>query len=129
MIVVDTSVFVDYFNGEINSETDTLDAILGNQLIVVGDLIAMELLQGFRESKDLNRVLSLFNDLEKREMITFDWAIKYAEMYRYLRSKGITIRKSIDTIIAGYCIIHNLPLLQRDRDFQPYQKYLGLNLL
>ena len=129
MMVVDTSVFIDYFNGRESAQTSTLDDLLGKELIVVGDVVMMELLQGFRSERDFKTALSLLSQLENRSFLSTELAIKYAEMYRLLRSKGVTIRKSMDTIIAGYCIIHKLSLLQTDRDFEPFQNHLGLKLV
>ena len=126
MILVDTSVWIDYFNGKDNLETDILDKALGNETVAIGDLILIEILQGFRVDKQYNMAKELLEPLQKFEMLSLDIAVKTAENYRKLRKKGITIRKTADVIIATYCIENNIPLLFTDRDFIPFVKYLGL---
>ena len=129
MIFVDSSVWIDYFNGKITEQTNLLDSLLGREPIVVGDLILTEVLQGFREDKDFERAKRLFECLVFRPMLGKELAIKSAENYRCLRSKGITIAKTIDVMIATFCIENNLPLLHSDKDFEPMAKYLGLEAL
>lgn len=126
MILVDTSVWIDYFNGIDNLETDTLDKSLGNEIVAIGDLILIEILQGFRTDKQYNMAKELLEPLQKFEMLGLDIAVKTADNYRKLRKKGITIRKTADVIIATYCIENNIPLLFTDRDFIPCVKHLGL---
>ncbi|PCI60777.1 MAG: VapC toxin family PIN domain ribonuclease [Gammaproteobacteria bacterium] len=126
MILVDTSVWIDYFNGNENLETDILDKALGNETVAIGDLILIEILQGFRTDKQYNLAKELLEPLQKFEMLGLDIAVKTADNYRKLRKKGITIRKTADVIIATYCIEKNIPLLFTDRDFIPFVKYLGL---
>lgn len=126
MMVVDSSVWIDYFNGIVNPETERLDAGLGNELIVVGDLILAEVLQGFERAADYRKAKSLLEYLEFREMLGRDVALASADNYRKLRQQGITIRKTIDMLIGTYCILNRLPLLHRDRDFEPMAQHLGL---
>jgi predicted nucleic acid-binding protein len=126
VILVDTSVWIDYFNGKNNLETDMLDKALGNEVVAIGDLILVEILQGFRSDKQYNMVRELLEPLQKFEMLGLDIAAKSADNYRKLRKKGITIRKTTDVIIATYCIEKNIPLLFTDRDFIPFVKHLGL---
>ncbi len=126
MIVVDSSVWIDYFIGAENTQTNTLHARLGNQPVAAGDLILAEVLQGFRKDKDFKNAKMLFESVRIFEMLDVDIAIKSAENFRKLRKKGITVRKTIDTIIATYCIEENIPLLYSDRDFKPFVKHLGL---
>jgi len=126
MILVDTSVWIDYFNGIDSLETDTLDKALGNETVAIGDLILIEILQGFRTDKQYNMAKELLEPLQKFEMLGLDIAVKTADNYRKLRKKGMTIRKTADVIIATYCIENNIPLLFTDRDFIPFVKYLGL---
>ncbi|MFA6312949.1 MAG: PIN domain nuclease [Sterolibacterium sp.] len=126
MIVVDSSVWIDYFNGMSNPETEKLDAALGNELIVIGDLILAEVLQGFERDADYRKAKSLLEHLEFREMLGREVALASAENYRKLRQQGITIRKTIDMLIGTFCILNRLPLLHRDRDFAPMAKHLGL---
>jgi len=126
MILVDTSVWIDYFNGKDNLETDILDKALGNETVAIGDLILIEILQGFRVDKQYNMAKELLEPLQKFEMLGLNIAVKTADNYRKLRKKGITIRKTADVIIATYCIENNIPLLFTDRDFVPFVKHLGL---
>ena len=129
MILADSSVWIDYFNGRISPETDTLDGLLGQQLILAGDLILTEVLQGFRRQKDYHIALELFEAIEIRNLAGRDIALQAAQNYRALRAKGITPRKTIDMIIGTYCIVHELPLLHADRDFDVLEAELGLRTL
>lgn len=126
MILVDTSVWIDYFNGIDSLETDTLDKALGNETVAIGDLILIEILQGFRADKRYNLAKELLEPLQKFEMLGLDIAVKTADNYRTLRKKGITVRKTADVIIATYCIENNMPLLFANRGFIPFVKHLGL---
>jgi hypothetical protein len=126
MIMVDSSVWIDYFTGVINKQTDTLDKILGLRPIAVGDLILTEVLQGFRRDQDYEAAKTLFDDLTVFEMLGKNMALKSAENFRALRMKGVTIRKTADVIIASFCIERKLPLLFSDKDFKPFVKHLGL---
>lgn len=126
MILVDSGVWIDYFNGVDNEQTDTLNGVLGIKPVAVGDLILTEVLQGFRADKDYVTAKSLFEDLIIFDLVGKDMAIKSAENFRTLRKKGITIRKPVDVIIASFCIERKLPLLFSDRDFMPFVKNLGL---
>lgn len=126
MIMVDSSVWIDYFNGVDNKQTTMLDNILGEKPVAVGDLIMTEVLQGFREDKDYKTAKSLFEDLVIFDLVGKDMAIKSAENFRALRKRGITIRKPTDVIIASFCIERNIPLLFSDKDFKPFVKHVGL---
>jgi hypothetical protein len=126
MIMVDSSVWIDYFTGVINKQTDTLDKILGLRPIAVGDLILSEVLQGFRRDRDYEAAKTLFDELTVFEMLGKNMALKSVENFRALRMKGITIRKTADVIIASFCIERKLPLLFSDKDFNPFVKHLGL---
>ncbi|MBT8419682.1 MAG: PIN domain nuclease [Gammaproteobacteria bacterium] len=126
MILVDTSVWVDFFNGKETNQTHWLEYCLSNTVIMVGDLILAELLQGFKSDKDYLIAKSLLEELELVPLCSIELAIKSARNYRVLRKKGITIRKTIDSIIATYCIENNIPLLYSDRDFEPFVKNLKL---
>jgi predicted nucleic acid-binding protein len=126
-IVVDTSVWVNYFNGIRSPQVLKLDkAIDDNAPIFVGDLIICEVLQGFRFPKSLSAAKSLFQTLERGPMTSVYLAEQAADNYRALRSKGITTRNSIDVMIATYCLENNARLLHEDRDFIPFEKHLGL---
>lgn len=126
MIMVDSSVWIDYFNGVHNKQSDTLNELLGVRPIAIGDLILTEVLQGFRGDKDYKTAKSLFDDLVIFDLLGKDMAIKSADNFRILRKKGVTIRKPIDVMIATFCIERKLPLLFSDKDFKPFVKNLGL---
>lgn len=126
MIIADTSVWIDYINGNDTPEVKVLDEKLESDLVVIGDLILLEILQGFKSDKDYNLVKKTLMVLEQREFLGTEPAIKASENYRKLRKKGVTVRKTNDVIIASYCIENNIPLLFSDRDFQPFVEHLGL---
>lgn len=126
MIVVDSSVWIDYFSGVDNAQADRLDNTLGLKPVAAGDLIMTEVLQGFRHDKDYKTARKLFEDLTIFEMLGQSMAVKSADNFRRLRKKGITIRKTADVIIATFCIEQKLPLLFSDKDFKPFVKHLGL---
>ena len=126
MILVDSSVWIDYFNGTVTAETNFLDEILGTEPVGVGDLILTEVLQGFRNDSDYKKVKDLMLELTQFELLGQKRAIRAADKYRKLRKSGITIRKSNDLIIGSFCIDESLPLLFRDRDFSSMVDHLGL---
>lgn len=126
MIVVDSSVWIDYFSGADNVQTDRLDNALGFQPVAIGDLILTEVLQGFRHDKDYKTARKLFEHLTVFEMLGQGMAMRSADNFRALRKKGITIRKTADVIIATFCIDQKIPLLFSDKDFTPFVKHLGL---
>ena len=129
MIVVDSSVWIDYFNGRPSAETDRLDAALSTELIAVGDLMLAEVLQGFRSDRHHREARDLLLSLDLVNMLNTPIALQSAENYRELRRKGATVRKTTDCIIATWCIENQLPLLHCDRDFQPFHDYLGLKVV
>lgn len=126
MILVDSSVWIDYFSGTVTPQTDKLDDLLGVKPVAIGDLILTEILQGFRHNKDYNNARLLFGDIATFEMLGVEMALKSADNFRALRKKGITVRKTADVIIATFCIEERLPLLFSDKDFTPFVKHLGL---
>lgn len=126
MILVDSSVWIDYFRGTITPQTDQLDSLLRSQIILVGDLILAEVLQGFTNDRDFKQARNLLAALQTVDLAGHDIAIKAAINFRKLRTHGITIRKTIDTLIATYCIHHKIALLYNDRDFEPFVKHLGM---
>ena len=127
MILVDSSVWIDYFNGEDNKQTNTLNDALGVRPVAVGDLMLAEVLQGFKDDKDYKTAKSLFDDLIIYDLFGKTMAIKSADNFRALRKKGITVRKPVEVIIATFCIEKKLPLLFLDKDFKPFVKHLGLS--
>ena len=126
MILVDSSVWIDYFNGRDTPETSELDSLLGIKPIAIGDIILTEVLQGFRNDEDYKTAKSLLTSLNIFELLGEKMALKSADNYRLLRKQGITIRKTADVIIASFCIEYNLPLLFSDKDFLPFVKHLKL---
>ena len=128
MIVVDSSVWIDFFHGVSTPEVERLDGLLGVTPLAIGDLILVEVMQGFRTDQDVATARQLFRSLALLPMLGDSNAWKAAENVRQLRRKGITVRKTIDGIIATACIEANLPLLFSDRDFQPYVEHLGLEV-
>jgi len=126
MIIVDSSVWVDYFNGRDTPETTRLDDLLGVEPLAIGDLILTEVLQGFRTDADHATAKELLLSLTVFEMLGVTRALRSAERFRTLRKRGLTIRKTVDVIIATYCIEEDHPLLFSNRDFLPFVKHFGL---
>lgn len=126
MILVDSSVWIDYFRGIAAPQAAKLDSLLGTELIATGDLILTEVLQGFVIDRDFNQARKLLTSLVIVDLAGQTIAIKAAENFRALRSLGISVRKTIDTVIATHCIENRLPLLYSDRDFDPFVAHLGL---
>jgi hypothetical protein len=129
MLVVDTSVWVDYFNGVENPQTNFLDSVLNVTPILIGDLILAEVLQGFRHDPDFEKVRRTLARFTQANMVDIALAVQSARNYRFLRQKGITVRKTIDSLIATYCIENEHELLHNDNDFDGYEKYLGLRVI
>lgn len=126
MILVDSSVWIDYFRGTKTPQTDKLDDLLGAEPIVIGDLILTEVLQGFVSERDFNQAKRLLASLVTIDLAGRDIALQAAKNFRALRARGVTVRKTIDAIIATRCIESRLPLLYSDRDFDPFVEHLGL---
>jgi predicted nucleic acid-binding protein len=126
MILVDSSVWIDYFRGTVTPQTDRLDALLGQEVIATGDLILAEVLQGFASERDFNQARKLLTSLEVVDLVGQDMAIQAARNFRTLRARGLTVRKTIDTLIATRCIESDYALLYSDRDFDPFVEHLGL---
>ena len=127
MIIVDTSVWVDYFNGKLSEETDSLDSMLGNQEILLGDLILTEILQGFQEDRLFREAQNMLENFPIVPILGMQLAIQSAKNFRILRKRGVTVRKTIDVMIGTYCIEQHIPLLYADRDFDPMVRHLGLH--
>jgi predicted nucleic acid-binding protein len=126
MILVDTSVWVDYFNGQINPHTNALDDALEQGTVAIGDLIFLEILQGFRNDRDYELARQQLSKLPIFDMLGATAVRRCADIYRQLRKRGITIRKTADVIIASFCIEHQMPLLTKSEDFEPYLEFLKL---
>lgn len=128
MIVADTSVWIDYVNGVITPQTDILDTELEYERVATGDIIIVEFLQGFREDKQFQEAKDLMDSLEYYDFVGRELAITAAQNFRKLRRKGIIIRKTIDVLIATFCIEYGFELLHNDRDFDLMEEVLGLRV-
>ena len=129
MILVDSSVWIDYFRGAITAQTEELDRLLGQEPLAIGDLILTEILQGFDNERDFNDARKMLTSLTVVELGGQKIAIQAAKNFRVLRRLGVTVRKTIDTIIATRCIEDGYDLLHNDRDFDPFAKHLGLRVV
>jgi len=126
VILVDSSVWIDYFNGIFTWQTDMLDTYLSKVPVNIGDLILTEVLQGFRSDKDYETAKNFLSDLPFRQMGGYNVAVQSAQNYRRLRKAGVTVRKTIDLVIATFCILEGLILLHDDRDFDPMVSHFSL---
>jgi len=126
MILVDSSVWIDYFRGTATPQAEMLDALLGHEALIVGDLILAEVLQGFGSERDFNQARKLLTSLDVVGLVNAEIAIQAAKNFRTLRAMGITVRKTIDTLIATRCIQGGFTLLYSDRDFDPFVQHLEL---
>jgi predicted nucleic acid-binding protein len=128
MIVADTSVWIDYVRGIDAPHTNLLDYELDHSRIVTGDLIIAEFLQGFRNEEDYQKAKQIMESLEYHDFVGKDIALRAARNYRKLRKSGTTVRKTIDLIIATFCIENDFDLLHNDCDFDPMERLLGLRV-
>ena len=128
MLLVDSSVWIDYFNGIESPQTDILDRVLGEQIVLVGDIILAEVLQGFRRKQDFDRALAQLSHFRQISLIDPILAVQSARHFRRLRARGFIVRKTIDCLIATFCIETGVSLLHTDRDYQPFVDVLGLKL-
>ena len=126
MLVADSSVWIDFFGGKTTRTTDRLDSALGANTVLLIDVIVTEVLQGVRDDRQFTQLVRLFDKLPLLQTGGFPIAIEAASNYRRLRLLGMTVRKTIDTLIATNCIAARLPLLYDDRDFDPFVEHLGL---
>jgi predicted nucleic acid-binding protein len=126
MIVADTSVWIDYVRGLNAPHTDILDYELLYNRVITGDIIIADFLQGFREEKDFLEAKKIMESLEYRDFLGKEIALQAALNFRILRKRGITVRKTIDVIIATFCIENGFALIHNDRDFDPMEEHLGL---
>ena len=129
MIVVDTSAWIDYFNGAPTPAADRLDRLLSERLVVVGDLVLAELLQGFGSDDEAARVRRSLEPLACAEMVGKEIALAAAANFRALRRRGVTIRKTIDVLIGTFCLENDLELLHADRDFDAFEELLHLQVV
>ena len=128
MILVDSSVWLDYFQGKATAQAARLDGLLGNEPLAIGDLILTEVLQGFLNDRDFHQARRMLTALTVVELGGQDIAIPAARNFRTLRKKGVMVRKTIDTVIATRCIESGYELLHNDRDFDPFARHLGLRV-
>ncbi len=126
MILVDSSVWIDYLRGTASPQAEKLDALLGTVPLAIGDLILTEVLQGCATDREFNAVKRTLSSLHTVNLAGLELAIEAAKNFRKLRALGFTVRKTIDTVIATRCIMDGLELLHSDRDFGPFEKHLGL---
>ena len=128
MILVDSSVWIDYFKGAITAQTEILDRLLGHEPLAIGDLILTEVLQGIENDRDFEDARRMLTSLTVVELGRQEIAVQAAKNFRALRRLGVTIRKTIDAVIATRCIESGYDLLHKDRDFDPFAKHLGLRV-
>lgn len=126
MIVVDSTVWIDYFNGVVTWQTDRLHDLLNADEVLMGDLIFTEVLQGFRDDADFSAARAALSALPMEDMVGRDIALASATNYRKLRKLGVTVRKTIDVLIATFCVENDHELLHDDRDFDPLVNRCGL---
>jgi len=126
MVLVDSSVWIDYFNGKQSRATDHLDVLLSTEPVAIGDLILTEVLQGFRKDSDYETAKQLLAGVTIYDLLGTERAILAADHYRALRKKGLTVRKTSDVVIATFCIQRELPLLFSNKDFEPFVAHRGL---
>jgi predicted nucleic acid-binding protein len=126
MILVDSSVWVDYFRGKNTAQTGLLEGLLDSQELAIGDLNFTEVLQGCKLDKEFNEVRRLLGRLKLIALSGDDVVVKAAKNYRVLRGLGITVRGTIDVVLATRCIVSGHRLLHSDRDFDAFENHLGL---
>lgn len=129
MILVDTSIWIDYFNGVPSWKTNKLDDALSEETVLMGDIILVEILQGFDKDSDFRLAKEALDPLECMTLGGKELAIKTASNFRFLRSKGVTIRKTVDMIIGTWCIETNVQLLHNDKDFDQIAFHLPLSII
>jgi predicted nucleic acid-binding protein len=129
LILVDSSVWIDYLKGAVTPQTEKLDSLLGREPLAIGDLILTEVLQGFSSERDFNEARKMLTSLTVVELGGQRIAVQAARNFRTLRNLGVTVRKTIDTVIATRCIEGGYDLLHCDRDFEPFVRHLGLRVV
>jgi predicted nucleic acid-binding protein len=129
LTLVDSSVWIDYFKGAVTPQAEKLDTLLGHEPLAIGDLILTEVLQGFFNERDFNEARNMLTALTVVDLGGQKIAIQAARNFRTLRNRGVTVRKTIDTVIATRCIESGYDLLHSDKDFEPFVRYLGLRVV
>ena len=129
MILVDSSVWIDFFRGTQTAASEKLDRILDTERLYVGDLIVTEVLQGFKNERDIKTAKTILESFTMFQIGGSDIAVQAAQNFRFLRAKGLTVRKTIDTLIATRCVRNGMQLLHSDRDFDHFAAHLGLKVV
>jgi predicted nucleic acid-binding protein len=129
MLLVDSTVWIDFFNGRITPQTDYLVGTISNQPILVGDIILGEVLQGFQKETHFEKALLALGKFQQVSLLSPELAVQSAGNYRVLRAMGITVRKTIDCFIATYCIVKRHDLLHSGKDFDAFEQHLGLRVI
>ena len=129
MVIVDTSAWIEYLRGGVPSVVNKVDLCLDQNLVAIGDLIYCEVIQGIRSPRESRDVSGLLLSLPQFNMVGFSMAEKSASNYRLLRSKGVTVRKTIDVLIGTFCAEHKLQLIHFDSDFDLMAKLIGLDII
>ena len=129
MIFVDSSVWIDYFNGRATHQVEVLHDLLGQEPLVIGDIVLAEVLQGFRKDRDFRTARDLLVSLQVVNVLNTEIALLSARNFRRLRKRGITVRKTLDSIIASFCISQQYFLLHANREFDPFEDHLGLKVI
>ena len=128
MIMVDSSVWIDFFGNAMKPEVDTLASRIRHGRVLIGDLVLTEVLRGIKSDREFRLVRKSLSALDTVQVVTPALAVASARNYRSLRGLGITVRKTIDCLIATWCIEHGVPLLYSDRDYEPFVEHLGLQV-
>lgn len=129
MVIVDTTVWIDYLNGVHTPQTDWLDTEVENQRLGLTDLILCEILQGVKNDEQATETQRELMKFEVMAMSGIDLAVAAAQNYRKLRAKGRTVRKTVDCLIATFCLMNGHTLLHNDRDFDPFEEILSLRVI
>ena len=129
MVIVDTSAWIEYFRGGLPRVVDKVDLCLEQDLVGIGDLVYCEVMQGIRVTRERTEVSALLLSLPRFDMVGFSMAEKSASNYRLLRSRGVTVRKTIDVLIGTFCAEHGLPLIHSDSDFDLMAEHIGLDIV
>ena len=129
MVIVDTSAWIEYLGGGVPAIVNKVDLCLDQDLVGIGDLIYCEVMQGIRSPRERREVSGLLLSLPQFDMVGFTMAEKSASNYRLLRSKGVTVRKTIDVLIGTFCVEHGLPIIHHDSDFDLMAKHIGLDII
>ena len=129
MVIIDTSAWIEYLGGGVADVVDKVDLCLEQDLVGMGDLIYCEVMQGIRPPRERREVSGLLLSLPQFDMVGFSMAEKSAANYRLLRSKGVTVRKTIDVLIGTFCAEHGLQLIHHDSDFALMAEHIGLDVI